>query len=259
MEVLYVNLKPRPDRNDLFLRTNAGIADFRRIEAVDGRCLDVQDLIRQGLLAEPLRAYTPGALGGALSQKKIWEQCIAAASTVTVAEDDAVFNRHFADRAGKTLVGLPPDWDIILWGWNFDAPLHIEVIEGLKQSVMRFDASRLGPRLHQFQELDYSVLPVRLLGVFGIPCYSISPQGARRLSELCFPLRREPVPVRSLGRNLRNATLDILMNKHYRSLKAYVAIPPLVWTENDKRASDIHPKGFWLMRFWNYLLDSIGS
>ncbi|MGA2616879.1 MAG: glycosyltransferase family 25 protein [Thermoguttaceae bacterium] len=259
MEVLYINLERRPDRNDLFLRTNAGIADFRRIEAVDGRCLDVQDLIRQGLLARPLRAYTAGALGHALSQKKIWQQCISTAATATVAEDDAVFNRHFADKAGKTLAALPPDWDIIFWGWNFDALLHVEVIEGLKQAFLRFDAGRLGPRLREFQELDYSVLPVRLRGVFGTPCYSISPRGARRLSELCFPLRREPVFVASLGRTLPNANLDTLMNKHYGSLKAYAALPPLVWTENDKRASDIHSKASWCTRLWNYLLDSVGA
>ncbi len=258
MEVLYINLERRPDRNDLFLRTNAGIADFRRIDAIDGRHVDIQDLIRQGLLAEPLRAYTAGALGVALTQKKIWEECISTAAAVTVAEDDAVFNRHFADKAGKTLASLPLDWDIIFWGWNFDAPLHIELLAGLKQSFMRFDPSRLGPRLHEFQELDYSVLPIRVLGVFGRPCCSISPHGARRLGELCFPLRRERIPIPSLGRNLRNTNFDTLMNKHYGSLNAYVAIPPLVWTENDKRASDIHPKSFWLKQLWNYLLDSIG-
>jgi hypothetical protein len=113
--------------------------------------------------------------------------------------------------------------------------------------------------LHEFQELDYSVLPVRVLGVFGLPCYTISPQGARRFSELCFPLRRECIPVPSLGWNLRNANIDALMNKHYGSLTAYVAIPPLVWTENDKRTSDIHSKASWLKRLWNYLLDSIGA
>ncbi len=259
VEVLYVNLERRPDRNALFLRTNAGIADFRRVEAVDGRRLNVRDLIRQGLLAQPLRAYTAGSLGHALSQKKIWQQCIATAAAVTVAEDDAVFNRHFADKAGQTLAALPPDWDIVFWGWNFDAPLHVELLEGLKQSFLRFDARRLGPRLHEFQDLDYSVLPVRLLGVFGTPCYSISPHGAGRLSELCFPLRREPIPVPSLGRTLRNANIDTLMSKHYRSLKAYAALPPLVWTENDKRASDIHSRASGLKRLWNYLLDSVGA
>ena len=171
-------------------------------------------------------------LGGALSQKKVWERCISTAATVTVAEDDAVFNRHFVDKAGKTLVSLPTDWDIILWGWNFDAPLHIEVLEGVTESFMHFDAGRLRPRLHEFQEREYSVLPVRLLGIFGIPCYSISPQGACRLTS-CITLHREPVPVPSLADTRRNATLDILMNKYYGSLKAYVALPPLVWTENN--------------------------
>jgi GR25 family glycosyltransferase involved in LPS biosynthesis len=239
VQVHYINLEKRKDRNDSFMRVNAALAAFHRVDAVEGARLQVDDLLREGLIQEPLRAYTAGALGNALSHKKMWERCAFGAAPVTVAEDDAVFNRHFAEKAPAVLAMLPPAWDIVLWGWNFDSILHVEVIEGLKQSVMHFDASMLGVRTLEFQEKEYDVLPLRLIGAFGLVCYTVSPKGAQRLGDLCFPLRNEVVPVPGLGRNIINFGIDTMMNKYYRSLQSYASFPPLVWTENDKGTSDV--------------------
>ena len=117
MQVLYLNLE-RPDQiaMNFFLRTNAGIADFRRIDAVDGQCLDVHDLIL-GRASSPSRCERiPPQLRRRPCRRRNLGTVISTASAVTVAEDDAVFNRHFSDKAGKVLAALPPDWDIILWG-----------------------------------------------------------------------------------------------------------------------------------------------
>lgn len=76
MQVHYINLDRRPDRNESFLGLNAGIAEFQRSPAVEGARLRTDDLIRDGLVREPLRAYTPGTLGSALSHKKLWDQAI---------------------------------------------------------------------------------------------------------------------------------------------------------------------------------------
>jgi GR25 family glycosyltransferase involved in LPS biosynthesis len=239
VQVYYINLEKRKDRNGNFMRVNAALADFHRVDAVEGAHLQVDDLLREGLIQEPLRAYTAGALGNALSHKKMWERCASGAAPMTVAEDDAVFNRHFAEKAPAVLARLPPDWDIVLWGWNFDSILHVEVIEGLKQSVMHFDASKLRARTLDFQEKKYDVLPLRLIGAFGTVCYSVSPKGAQRLSDLCFPLRNEVVRVPGLKRNIINFTIDTMMNKYYPVLQSYASFPPLVWTENDKSTSDV--------------------
>src|SRR5438876_12271421 len=32
---------------------------------------------------------------------------------------------HDALPISEVLAKLPPDWDIILWGWNFDSVLHV--------------------------------------------------------------------------------------------------------------------------------------
>ena len=204
--------------------------------------MDNEELLRRGLIVEPLKAYTAGALGCALSHKSLWDHCACGEAAVTVCEDDAIFNRDFSARAATVLRGLPPDWDIILWGWNFDSVLHVELIEGMKQTVMRFDPSQLAQRTAEFQGKRYEILPMRLVAAFGIVCYSLSPRGARSLSERCFPLRNEIVSIPGLGRDVLNFGIDSIMNKHYRALRSYVCFPPLVWTENDKSTSDVSRK-----------------
>jgi glycosyl transferase family 25 len=243
MEIVYINLASRPDRNERFLRLNAGLADFRRMDAVVGATQRVEDLVRAGVIVEPLTSFTPGALGNALSHKQVWEQCAASDAVVTLAEDDAAISRHFLRKAPEVLAKLPPDWDIILWGWNFDSVLHVALMDGIKESVAHFDARPLGPRVAEFQAADYEVMPLRLVNAFGIVSYSISPAGARRLLAACFPLRNDVIPIPGLNRQLLNISLDATMNKHYRSLRSYVCFPPLVWTENDKASSDVAPAG----------------
>jgi tetratricopeptide (TPR) repeat protein/GR25 family glycosyltransferase involved in LPS biosynthesis len=239
VQIHYLNLARRPDRNERFLRANAGLADLQRVEAVDGRGLRLEELTRGGFVAGPLPAYTPGALGGALSHRALWERCAARGTPLTVAEDDAVLNRSFADRAARLLGRLPPDWDIVLWGWNCDSVLEVEVIEGAHRALMQFSPWSLGPRVAAFRESDYEIVPLRLLTAFGIMAYSVSPAGARRLHARCFPLRDEPLAVPGLVRQVTHATLDVAMNRHYRDLRAYVCFPPLAWTENDRAASDV--------------------
>jgi GR25 family glycosyltransferase involved in LPS biosynthesis len=242
VEIVYINLTSRPDRNERFLRLNAGVADFRRIAAVVGASFQTADLIRDRVIIESLTAYTPGALGNALSHKKLWEECVASNAVLTLAEDDAAFNRHFASKAQQVFAQLPEDWDIILWGWNFDSVLHVGILNGIREAVMYFDARPLGPRVPEFQAQDYPVQLLPLMNAFGIVSYSVSPAGARRLLAACFPLTNEPIPIPGLNRLLANISLDATMNRHYRTLKSFACFPPLVWTENDKSISDVAQK-----------------
>jgi len=257
MQVHYINLPKRKARNARFLRMNAAIVDVQRVDAVEGSRLRTEDLIAEGIFQEPLKAYTPGSLGCTLSHRKMWELCVARATAVTVAEDDAVFNRRFPEKAVRLLASLPPDWDIVLWGWNFDAPFRVEIVEGVQRSTLRFGHARLGPRLLEFQQKDYDVMPLRLLTAFGTVCYSISPKGARQLLERCFPLKNEKVAIDGMRWRLPNTTVDVGLNKHYGALNAYVSFPPLVWTENDKTLSDVHPKGWSLARVGGLLYRTI--
>jgi glycosyl transferase, family 25 len=239
MKYLYINLERRSDRNAQFLRTNSFLQEFQRLEAVEGKTISEQVLVDANLIQEPLKEYTPGAIGCALSHKRAWDMCIAEDQPLTVAEDDAVFNRDFQEKSRNLLKTLREDWDIVLWGWNFDSILDVQVIEGLRDCVMHFDSTPLKEAIASFQATQINSVLLRLFGAFGIVCYSISPRGAERLTSLCFPLRNEVVYVRGLNRSLMNFGIDTLMNKCYRQVNSYVCYPPLVWTDNDKSSSDI--------------------
>ena len=223
------------------MRRNSASADCCRINAPEGKLLQVEDLLAQGVIAEPLEVYSLQNVACTLSHRQLWQVAIVTAAPVTIAEDDAVLNCRFSEKSTRTLAKLPPDWDVILWGWNFDSILHCEVIEGLKQVVMNFDLAPLREKLDQFQAIDVDPMPLRLFGAFGLLCYSVSPKGATLLRNNCFPLRNEVIPIPGLGRQLKNFGLDVVMNKYYRVLKAFVAFPPLAWSENDKTTSSLFP------------------
>jgi GR25 family glycosyltransferase involved in LPS biosynthesis len=220
---------------------NRGIARFRRAEAVDGKTLDIRQLIQKGIVRRTLKTYTRGALGCALSHKRIWERCASGRLPITVAEDDAAFNCRFSEKAPIVMKRLPRDWDIVLWGWNFDSVLHVELAKGIPTSVMYFDAANGKPGT-DFRALKFEVVPLRLITAFGTVCYSLTPSGAQKLVAACFPLRNEVLWVEALRRKLCNFGIDVMMNKQYRDLHAYVAFPPLVWTDNDKTTSDVSNK-----------------
>lgn len=234
MLVYFVNLSRQPERCEQFLRTNEGVADFRRFEAVDGRTVREEDLIAQNLVAEPLHAFTPRSYGSALSHFTLWNHCVETGSAITVCEDDAIFNKHFASKAVGVLARLPEDWDLVRWSWNFDSVVDAVMIPGLRDCLMRFDPHPLGEELFKFQQSAYDVVALRLIQAFGISCYTISPKGARQMTSACFPLRNEVVEVRGLERKVITTCLDSTMNNYYRLLQCYICCPPLVWSENVK-------------------------
>ena len=240
MRVFYINLASRPERRDQFLLRNASIADWQRFDAVNGKDIDKSDLISQGFMAEELRKFRPRAYGSALSHKQLWERCAAGNVPFTIAEDDAVFNKHFTAEAGRVLEQLPADWDLVRWSWNFDSVLDVEVLPGLRNGVMLFEQSPLRQRLDDFQEAKYHPTALRLWQAFGLACYTISPKGARYFLETVFPLKNDTVTIRSINRTITTYCLDTSICLHYDEAQAYACFPPLVWSENDKESSPDH-------------------
>ncbi len=243
MIIDYINMDRRKDRDTRFLDINSGIMDFRRFDAVVGDEIDRGECVRSGLIQHDLAHYTPGALGAALSHKMLWDRAVVSSQVMTIAEDDAIFNKNFAKQAEDVLNMLPGDWDIILWGWNFDSILHVELVEGGNQVLMRFGHDLLHQTIEPFRNHVEQSIPLRMRYAFGLVCSSISSKGARILIDSCFPLKNEQIPLPGLRRVLGNFTLDMLMNKYYSKIKAYACYPPLVMTLNDKDESDVHRAG----------------
>jgi GR25 family glycosyltransferase involved in LPS biosynthesis len=201
--------------------------------------IDRKTLQEGKVLNGGMPSYTDGALGCALSHLAQWNLAAAGEETVTVAEDDAIFHLQFESLAEEVIAGLPADWDIIQWGWNFDSILAFDMLPGVSNSVAVFDQTKMRDHAVGFMTLPFKPSAFRLQRSFGTVCQSISPAGAAKLLRHCLPIRPMEVFYPILNRTLQNTGIDNMMNDLYPNINAYVSLPPLVITKNDPSASTV--------------------
>jgi glycosyl transferase family 25 len=241
MLIHLINLDRSPERLSRFQTVNAHLTNVIRCPAVDGTAQDVETLIVNGTIdrISATTYYTPGAIGAALSHGALWTKAIEQQQSITICEDDAIFNIDYAQASRALIDRLPADWDFILWGWNFDANLLIDFIPGVSACLCNFDQASMLAGIEAFKQQDIVSHPLTLLRAFGIPCYSISPRGAQVLTSTCLPIRATEIYFPGIDRRIPNVGIDVVMNNAYPNMKAYVAFPPLVLTKNEREASTI--------------------
>jgi GR25 family glycosyltransferase involved in LPS biosynthesis len=239
MRVSFLNLERSPERLALFLANNPHLTDACRVAAVDGRTLLRDELYRSNALHPDVDTYTDGALGCAFSHLMQWGVAAQQGTVITIAEDDAIFHHDFEAKATELLASLPPDWDIVQWGWNFDSVLSFELLPGVSPCVGIFDQASLRANTEAYQKLPVKPVGYRLQRSFGTVCQSISPAGAHKLLNHCLPIRRMDVFYPLLNRTLPNTGIDSMMNELYPRINAYVSFPPLVITKNEHEISTV--------------------
>jgi len=238
MKWYVISLDRTPERYSTFRRANSAHGYIERFPAVDGRHLNLAELGRQGL-ADMTLTYTKGAIGNALTHRALWQRAVEDNEAITVFEDDAYLHDQFASASERLLSQLPPNWDIVLWGWNFDSGLIAAPEPRLAVCLMRFNQAEM--REHKSGYLrgkPHSVL-LRLHACFGTVSYSISPSGARKFLQRCFPLHQFVLSIPDFGINLQSGGLDAELCRHYQSTESRVCFPPLVVTDNDSGNSTV--------------------
>lgn len=241
MHVKVINLQRSTDRLAEFMSFNSHLTDVSIFPAVDGQCVNIPSLAERGLVTHDiLSAYPVSNLGCALSHSALWDVCIARGDILTIAEDDAVFNTRFDDCAAQVIDKLPAEWDLILWGWNFDLFLCFEMLSGVSHCLAQFEQDRMASNIGSFQDHSVSPLPFKLLWAFGTLCYTLSPKGAHTLKSRLLPLRPKkiilcPEGVRAYpyAAYYHATGIDHALNGIYRQLDAFVCFPPLVATKNE--------------------------
>jgi len=227
---LYViSLARTPQRWREFEAVNRGGPAYTRFDAVDGSKADRDELIAAGLMTADLD-YTAGAIGCALSHLRFWRACAAADGPITVCEDDAILHPDFS-RCAAAAADLQPDFDLILWGWNFNSVLSGELFQGAPFAMV-FEEERMRQSVAAFQAKPPTPSLLRLNRAFGCPSYTVSPKGAAKLLALCLPLAPCRVFFPLLDREIDNTGIDIPMNAAYPKIAAYAAVPPLALTLN---------------------------
>jgi len=243
LDIRVINLDRSKDRLLTFETLNSHLnLKFRRFSAVDGKDVPRGPLVQRGIITADL-CYRDGALGCALSHLALWDLAIEQNQTLTVCEDDAIFNRGFDVAAESLIKAVPRDWHVILWGWNFDSILLFDMIPGVSPCLGIFNQDRMRMGIDAYQSASLMPRPFRLARAFGTVGYSVSPMGARAMKQHCLPLRNLEVFFPGLERVLPNSGLDIMLNDAYPRINAYVSFPPLIITGNLHSISTVQQEG----------------
>jgi glycosyl transferase family 25 len=245
MRLQVISLPARADRRAQFLAWNKrpGV-EIAFVDAVIGAGLDRAALAAQNILAADTAGFSPGALGNALSNRVLWEQARAASTPTFVCEDDACLRGDFAAQAQAVLAQLAPDWDIVFFGYNTNALVAVQAHDGLKALIHFDEAAKHAPGYFDaFARAQAPApTPLQCFQAWGTLCYAISPKGAQRLLDLCFPLS-SATEIVMFGQNraLKPYTLDGMINVALQRapVNAYCVFPPLAVSANDAAGSDV--------------------
>ena len=233
-----INLDRSESRLDEFRRWNAHMPDIERVAAIDGSVMNRRQLSTQDIISGDLR-YTDAALGCALSHLSLGRLAAAQSAPITVWEDDAILHGSFSDIAARLISTLQQDWDLVVWGWNFDQTLLFDLVPGVSPCLARFDQEQLRRGLGSFQSQPLSPQLFRLFLALGTVCYSISSAGSRKLLERSVLIRNFTLDFPTVNSSLVNVGIAVVMNAAYPKLNAFVSFPPLAVTKNDHVASTI--------------------
>ena len=241
MDLHVINLDRSTERLQEFRRDNAHLPEIKRRSAIDGSTVDRRQLVEAKVISDDL-PYTNGAIGNALSHISFWKLAKGADVPITICEDDAILHGEFLDLAPRLIASAPADWDLIMWGWNFDSVLMFDLMPGVSSCLAAFDQEQLRSAVRAYQKQSLSPRLFRLFRSFGVICYTVSRAGANKLLRRCLPIRAMAVSIPGVSAKLPNFGIDIMMSSVYPDINAYVAFPPLAVTRNDHASSTVQPR-----------------
>ncbi|GBQ11451.1 glycosyltransferase family 25 protein [Swaminathania salitolerans] len=236
MRRLVINRTCDLARLSSFMTANAHVSGIERHEATEGHEISLDRLVMRGV-AEPGLAYTPGALGAALSHLGLWGRAAREEEILMIFEDDARLCANFESESARLIRALPDEWDILLLGYNFNAPITLDALPGVTAATVTFGEKHMQENAGLFSTLERTATLCPLLQGFGLCAYVVSPRGARRLLARCLPLRAQEYQQRGLERMVRNVGIDVVTSFHYATLNAHAAFPPLAISPNEKASS----------------------
>jgi hypothetical protein len=121
--------------------------------------------------------------------------------------------------------------------------LSYQILPGVSLCAARFEQGRMRAAMDRFRKMRFQPSLYRLARAFGLPCYTVSPRGAKALLERSLPLRNMSVRFPGYDHMFPNNGIDIVTSAHYPDLRAYVCLPPLVITPNERAVSTVQTDG----------------
>lgn len=221
-----ISLKNTPERLKEFLKNNSHV-DFEVFDAIDGSTLT------------PVGNYKHGGMGNAMSHIELWKKCAAGKEAFTICEDDAILHKDFIEaKVGALIFNV---YDFICWGWNYDADLWASPMPFLSPVRMTFnqDSMRVNKTNYLNDSLNYIFLKLHLFN--GTFCYTITPNGAKKFLDICYPLKTTiSANIPNIGMiGINPAGLDSAMPEAYQQTNSVVCFPPMAVCDNDHATSTV--------------------
>jgi GR25 family glycosyltransferase involved in LPS biosynthesis len=239
MKIKVISLKSSTDRRNNFNKKNQHL-DYQFYDAVDGYELPEEIYYNQQIIKN-VSNYTIGALGCALSHLNLWNEVIDTNEPMTIMEDDAIVRYDFEEKQRNIISELNKDWDIVYWGYNLNNSWTIA--RTLSESIeYGFYASLPDNTQNVFQPCNSNVSILKLISIWGTSCYSISPNGAKKYKEACFPLNSFNYNINTLNKNIANITvmgIDGAMDHFHSKTNGFLCFPPLSFTPNKENESTV--------------------
>jgi GR25 family glycosyltransferase involved in LPS biosynthesis len=224
-----ITLERTPERREAYLKKNSHINSVF-CKAIDGKKINVEEYINKNVFERNL-PYSEGAYGAAISHLSLWEKTINEDKPITIAEDDAIFRLDFNECFNKIYKELDEDWDLSILSFN--------VMRDISPTVMLFNQAKLRESTELFQKVTTKPHLIALDKCAGSVSYTISPRGAKKFKNLCFPLKNFSTFFPVLNKNIANSSLDIVMAHYFNQTSSFVSFPPLVVTKNEHEISTI--------------------
>ncbi len=228
-----ISLARTPGRLESFRADNPDLGGWTVFPAVDGAAITAATRDALGDTA----LWSAGGVGACLSHLALWRLCVEQGGPLTVCEDDAVVRGDFAE-ASAALLQRAAGFDIVLWGWNFDAVMEAELSPGVPAALLG-DQGALRGAIPGFRDHRGAPSLLRLRKALGKLCYTVSPAGAASLLARCLPVKPVRLTLPLMPYEIGNVTFDVTAASHYAELSAHIAVPPLAVTRNDWSLSTI--------------------
>lgn len=238
MDACVISLARTPERLQRFRARLGSFAEAVQWHSgVDGKTLNCDSLLAQGIIDPSALTWPRGQIGCALSHLSAWQWCLDLGKPLLIFEDDVQLATDWHNRLQaliRQLSGQP--WDFLLLGCNQDSCLQIEWSAGHRMtSLFR---PRYSDEASLTEALSAAQQPTayKLVTALGLAGYVIKPEAAARLAEWVYPLRT--LPIRTPELPSRDCfSLDGQLNSYYESIHAFVAFPPIAVGENNQVSS----------------------
>jgi GR25 family glycosyltransferase involved in LPS biosynthesis len=237
-----ISLDRTPKRYESFLRQNSETQlPFTRFAASDGNLISEDEAVASGLIKKGTSWRTKATIGVAESHRRLWKQVAESGSAAFIFEDDCFVRHDFATVAPIALQ-QQPDWDVVLFGYNTDALVEFNLGGDFDFSALNSVRHPNEKQLAAFARLSPPTAMFPLRHAFGLCAYAVSPAGAAKLLDKCFPMDNRLIEFKAAQNRFNAFSLDCMMNVFYRLLKAYIFVAPLALPHNDWQASTVDPR-----------------